>query len=118
MRLFLLHSVFENRVVLRKGNSMTREQFALKIRWQFIVWLAGIINAFAFLPQVWDVIQTHSVESISLATLVIVFWIQVAFALEGFFKRNFVLLISNGCAAGMNAILTSLVIYYRFFAGK
>ena len=96
---------------------MTREQFAKQIHWPFFIWLMGIINAVALFPQLWDVIQTHRVESFSLTTFITVFGIQVAFSLDGFFKHNVVLLISNGCAAVMNASLISLVVYYRNVAG-
>lgn len=100
-------------IVTRESQKISRERFAKKIHWPFIIWSMGIINAFALFPQVLDVIQTHRVEGISLTTFVIVFGIQVAFSLDGFFKRNFVLLVSNGSAACINALLISLVIHYR-----
>ena len=91
---------------------MTREQVAEKIRWPMIISLIGIVNGFSFLPQLRDVFTTHAVDGISLTTLVTIFVIQVGFSLQGFFKRDRVLMYSNICGACVNALLITSVLYF------
>ncbi len=95
---------------------MTREEFAKKIHWPFIIWLAGFVNVGAMLPQLIKIIQTKKVEGLALEMFVIYFFIQVAFALEGYFKKNMVFLVCLGLSALVSASIISLVVYLRYFA--
>lgn len=95
---------------------MTREDVAKKIRWPFIIWLAGLVNVGAMLPQLAKIIQTKSTEGLALEMFVIYFLIQVAFSLEGYFTRNKMLMVCLGLSALVSATIISLVFYLRYFA--
>ena len=92
---------------------MTREEVARKIRWPFIIWLAGLTNAVAMLPQIFKIIQTHNVQGLSLSMFVIYFFLQVAFSVEGYFTRNRMLLVCLGLSAVESAVLIGLMLFYR-----
>ena len=67
---------------------MTRDLIAKRIHWSFIIWLAGMVNVTAVLPQLVRIIRTSNIEGLSLAMFVLYFFVQVAFSIEGFFKKN------------------------------
>jgi uncharacterized protein with PQ loop repeat len=94
---------------------MTREQVAVKICWSQIVWLAGIINVVAMLPQLWQIISTHKTESLSLGMFWIYFWIQVALSLQGFFRRDKMLMWCMGFSAMVSATIITAILYIRHF---
>lgn len=92
---------------------MTREEFAQKIRWKYLIGFMGAVNVVAILPQLMKVIQTQKTEDLSLIMFSTILLIQIAFSIDGFFTRNRTLCVSNGFAACCNATLISLVIYFR-----
>ena len=92
---------------------MTREHFAATIRWSWIIWIAGFTNVGAMLPQLWTILSTKKVEGVSVTMFIIYALIQIAFALEGFFKRNRALMVSMTLSAVVTASIVSLVFYYR-----
>ena len=94
---------------------MTREEFATKIHWPFIIWTAGFVNVMAMIPQLINLIQTRSTEGLAIGMFVIYFIIQVAFALEGYFKRSKVLVICMSLSATVTMTVIGLVVYYRNF---
>lgn len=94
---------------------MTREKFAEMIRWPSIIWLAGFVNIGAMLPQLWNIIQTRNVEGLALEMFWLYLGIQVAFSLEGYFKRNRMLMVCLGLSAVVSAMIISLVLYIRHF---
>lgn len=67
---------------------MTRDLIAKRIHWSFIIWLAGMVNVTAMLPQLFRIVRTHQIQGLSLAMFVLYFLVQVAFSIEGFFTKN------------------------------
>lgn len=92
---------------------MTREELAKKVRWDYIIWIAGLVNVGAMLPQLHMIITTRNVEGLSLEMFVIYFFIQVAFSLQGFFRRDKMLMVCLGLSAVVSAVIISLVLYLR-----
>lgn len=92
---------------------MTREQFAKRIRWPFIIWSAGIVNVSAMLPQLVKIVRTRNVEGLALEMFVIYLCIQVAFCLEGYFRRNRMLMVCLGLSAAVSATIIALVLSLR-----
>lgn len=92
---------------------MSREEFAKKIHWSFIIWLVGFINVGAMLPQLVQIIQTRKTDGLSLGMFATYLFIQLAFSLEGYFTRNRMFMVCLGLSAVVNAMVISLVIYLR-----
>ena len=90
---------------------MTREEFAKRIRWARIIWIAGIINPCIMLPQLYYLWSTGLTAGISLGTIGIIIFLQGAFSIHGFFIRDRVVMWSNGLACLMS-IITAVSIYY------
>lgn len=91
---------------------MNRDEFAKRIRWSWIIWLAGLVNVGAMLPQLWKIISTHNVSGLSPTMFWIYFWIQVAFSLEGYFKRNRMFVWCLGLSAVVSiSIIISIYLY-------
>src|SRR6516165_6157215 len=95
------------------GRTVTRELIARKIRWSYIVWMAGLVNAVAMLPQFVQIIRTHNIQGLSLEMFVLYFLVQVAFSLEGFFTRNRMLMVCLALSAVVSAAIIVLVTYLR-----
>jgi len=94
---------------------MTREKFAEKIRWEWIIWIMGFVNVGAMLPQIIKTIQTQKVDNLSLETFILYFFIQVALSLEGYFKRSNMLMICLGLSAVVSATMIALIWYLRYY---
>jgi len=86
---------------------MTREQFAKKIRWPFIIWIFGFINVGAMIPQLYKIINTKSVEGLSIEMFIVYSLVQIAFSLNGYFTRDRVLMICLGLSAFISTIIIS-----------
>jgi|SRR3989344_2389509 len=93
--------------------SLTREEVAKKIRWDVIIWTAGLVNVGAMLPQLYQIIKTRNVDGLALEMFVIYFVLQVAFSLQGFFRRDKMLMVCLGLSSVVSAIIISLVLYLR-----
>lgn len=96
---------------------MTRDLIAKKIHWSFIIWLAGMVNVTAMLPQLVRIIRTRNIAGLSLAMFVLYFLVQVAFSIEGFFKNNRMLMVCMGLSAVVSGMIIALVTYLRHFGG-
>lgn len=96
---------------LTGGALMNREEFAKRIYWARIIWIAGIINPSMMLPQLYQLWSTGIAQGISLGTLGIIIFIQGAFSVHGFFIRDRLVMISNGLACIMSA-LTAIVVFF------
>ncbi|MDP3963795.1 MAG: PQ-loop domain-containing transporter [bacterium] len=92
---------------------MSREEIAARIRWPLIIWLAGIANVMAMVPQLYSIIATRNVEGLSLGMFSTILFIQIAFFLKGFFERDKVFQISMGLAAGISIAIITLVLVIR-----
>jgi len=92
---------------------LTREEVAKRIRWERIIWTAGLANVGGMLPQLHQIVKTRNVEGLSLEMFVIYFFIQVAFSLQGFFRRDKMLIVCLGLSAVVSATIIVLVLYLR-----
>jgi uncharacterized protein with PQ loop repeat len=93
-----------------------REEISKKLRWPFIIWLVGFVNVAAMLPQLYQIITTKNVAGLSVSMFVIYMVIQVAFSIEGYFKRNNMLMVCMGLSALVSASIIGLVAYLRYLA--
>ncbi len=96
---------------------LTREQLAEKIRWPYIIWGFGILNVAAMLPQLLKLIQTRQTVGLAVEMFIIYGVIQIAFAFDGYFKRNNVLMVCMALSAAVTATIIGLVIYFRQLGG-
>jgi len=69
------------------------------------------------LPQLVRIIRTRDVAGLSLAMFVLYFLVQVAFSIEGFFKKNRMLMVCMGLSAVVSGMIIVLVTYLRHFGG-
>lgn len=88
---------------------MTREEFSKKIRWARIIWVMGIINVAAMLPQLYTILKTHKTDNLSVEMFAIYFFVQVSFSLEGYFIRNRMLMTCLGLSAVVSASIIGLI---------
>ncbi len=91
---------------------MTREEFAKKIRWPLIIWIFGFVNVAAMLPQLYKILSSKNVEGLSIEMFITYFFVQVAFSLDGYFKRNTVLMVCLGISALISASIISMFLIY------
>ena len=95
---------------------MTRDEVAKRVHWPKIIWTAGIVNVTAMLPQLYQLLKTKATEGLSLEMFCIYLGIQIAFCLEGYFKRNTMLFVCLGLSALVSTVIIALITYYRHFA--
>lgn len=95
---------------------MTRDEVAKKIHWSFIIWLAGLINVGAMLPQLVRIAQTRNTDGLALEMFVIYLLVQIAFTLEGYFSKNKMLMVCLGLSALVSTMIIALVLYLRYVA--
>ncbi len=92
---------------------MTREQVAEMIYWGYLVWVAGILNPFMILPQLYKIWSTRDIAGISLGFLFVLVFLQATFGLHGFFIRDQMVMWSNCLAAVTTAVVIMSVLYLR-----
>lgn len=92
---------------------MTREEFAKKIRWSKIIWLAGMANGFSLLPQFFAILTTKNVTGVSVPMFCIFFVVQSCFAFEGFLKRSNALMYSMLFSMVVTITIICSVLYYK-----
>lgn len=92
---------------------MTREQFAQLIHWSWIIWAFGIVNVWAMVPQLRRLLRTHETKGLEPKMFWIYFSVQVALSLEGFFRRNTMLMCCLGLSAGVSMWIIVLIYRYR-----
>ena len=95
---------------------MTRDQVAKTIRWDWVIWLVSIINPLMTAPQLVQLWQTHETAGLSFGFLGILIFVQVGFALHGYFIRDRFIMGSNGLAAAMTAATIFSAFYFRLIA--
>jgi len=76
-----------------------------------------MVNVTAMLPQLVRIIRTRDVAGLSLAMFVLYFLVQVAFSIEGFFKKNRMLMVCRGLSTVVSGMIIVLVTYLRHFGG-
>jgi|SRR3989344_5431157 len=90
---------------------MTREQFAELIHWTTIIWFIGFVNVVAMLPQLVDIVRTRETRGLSLKMISTYAVIQIAFSIQGYFRRDTMLMVCLGLSALVS--LSILVIVMR-----
>lgn len=78
---------------------MRREEVARRIHWAQIIWLAGIVNIGAMLPQLYTILTSRKTENLNMNMFWIYFLIQICFSIEGYFTRNRMLMWCLGLSA-------------------
>lgn len=86
---------------------MTREQFSAKIRWPAVAWLVSIIGIFTMVPQLWQILRTHQVRDLNTPMFVVAFLSQTVYGLQGFFKRDRMLV---SCMFPASAITLAIIV--------
>ena len=94
---------------------MTREEFAARIHWSWIIWFFGIINIVAVLPQFAQLWLTRKTEGLSLTMFTLIFLVQVAYSLQGFFRRDAMLMWTVGLAGILSLATIFSVLFMRYF---
>lgn len=91
---------------------MTREHIAEMIHWSTIMYGIGFINVTAMLPQLYRLHKTKETEGLSLLMLSIFLLVQSAWALQGFFTRDVILMTSLSLSAvvSLTTIIYALVL--------
>jgi uncharacterized protein with PQ loop repeat len=92
---------------------MTREVIAKKIRWSRIIWTFGLINVIAMMPQLWQIVVTRKTDDLNLGMIWIYFAVQVAFSLQGFFRRDKMLMWCLGLSAIISMIIILITLHLR-----
>lgn len=92
---------------------MTREDFAQIVHWQKIIWTFGFLNVAALSPQLLKLFQTRETAGLSIWMFILFLFIQIAFSLEGFFRRNSVLLICMSLSAAETFAIILRIVYLR-----
>jgi len=90
---------------------MSRDEVAKKIYWTKIIWLVSIINPLMTLPQLIQLWVTQETAGLSLAFLLILFFVQAGFSTHGYFTRDRFIMISNGIAATMTIVTMLSAVY-------
>lgn len=94
---------------------MDRSEIAKMIHWSWIIWAMGFVNVAAMWPQLWKIFRTKKTAGISMGMLYIYLAVQIAFALEGFFSYNDMLM---WCLA-LSALTTlTIIMYVKYLRSK
>ncbi|MBP9821930.1 MAG: hypothetical protein KBC81_00555 [Candidatus Pacebacteria bacterium] len=91
---------------------MTREEFALMIHWHQFIWLAGVINVGAMLPQLIKIVRTKDVAAISPGMFWLYMILQLSFSVEGFFTHNDMFMWCMGLSAFVSLVI--LIAYRKY----
>jgi len=76
-------------------------------------YLAGLITAFTFLPQVIKTWQTKSAKDVSLAMFVIALTNQILWLAFGVLREDPVIIITNAVMLCMTALMITLILKYN-----
>lgn len=95
-------------------NSTTNETFVQTRFWKFVMMLASIANSLAEWPQAYKIVTTQNAKDVSLLMFCMLLFIQVAFAIDGYLRRNQFLLWSCGIAASASLTIIVLGAYFTF----
>lgn len=94
---------------------MKREEFAERIYWPWLIWFFGIVNIVAVLPQFIQLWLTRKTEGLSLTMVTLIFLVQIAYSLQGFFRRDAMLMWTIGLAGLVSAATILSALYMRYF---
>jgi uncharacterized protein with PQ loop repeat len=77
------------------------------------MFVLGLLNPLAFVPQIYAIVTTHVVAGISIQMFSLFVVIQLSFFLNGFFKRDKPMMLSMGLSALITSFAIILTLYYR-----
>ncbi len=80
---------------------------------EILGYVAGLITAFTFLPQVIKTWKTKSAKDVSMAMFVIAFTNQVLWLLYGLLIDNWVIISTNALMLVMTGIMIGLKVKYN-----
>lgn len=84
---------------------MMHKQFVESFLWKAIILMAGLVNAIAMLPQLYSIIITKNIEGISFTMFSLFLFIQICFSVNGFLRKDRILMISLGLSALVSAAI-------------
>ncbi len=67
---------------------MTRDEFTQKFRWHMVMWLVGVVNVIALIPQPLSMLRTGVVAGVTWQTYAIFALVQVVFGIEFYLKQS------------------------------
>ena len=80
--------------------------------------MAMFINAMLFVPQIMKIINFKTVKGLSFFTFIGFNIIQVVEGLQGYFLHDYQLMFGMLLSFITCGVVTSLIIYYRYFVGE
>ena len=80
---------------------------------EILGYVAGLITAFTFLPQVIKTWKTKSAKDVSMAMFIIAFTNQILWLLYGILIANWVIISTNAVMLGMTGIMIGLKVKYN-----
>ena len=86
-----------------------RDVLAAKLRWRYLKWLFGLANALAMTPQLVRLAATRQTAGISIAMFWVILAVQIGYAVDGYFSRNRMLLLTISFAS---LVTTGIIILY------
>jgi len=92
---------------------MTREEFARKIRWPYIAWFICAAGSFTMLPQLIQIMRTHTVRDLSMTMYVMVLAAQLGYVGQGYFRRDRLLTVCMLVASIITSIIIVAILHYR-----
>lgn len=94
-------------------DTMTREQFIKKFRWNESMWVFGAINVVALIPQPLAIILTEEATGVSTLTYIIFAFLQAVFAVEFYLKKSYGGMVSMIASFVLSSITLGLIFLYR-----
>ena len=107
----MIYVVWRKRRMLELTKS--REEIAAMLRWDTVMWVVGMVNVTAMLPQLFNIWATRETAGLSLEMFGIYLGIQIVFAGEGFFKRSRALMVTMILSALVTTTLILSVLWIR-----
>ncbi len=92
---------------------MTRDEFAKKFHWEKIIFLIGIVNALAVVPQLIQILKTQETKGLSIEMLFVFLFVQIGFTTHGYIMRDKALLYCIGLSAVINTATIASALYFR-----
>ena len=86
-----------------------REDVARRVRWPYVKWLFGCMNAVAMVPQLVQLARTHQTAGISIVMFWVILAVQIGYSLDGFFGRNRMIMWSLAAAS---LVTTAIIVQY------
>jgi uncharacterized protein with PQ loop repeat len=89
---------------------MIKEVFAQSAAWKYFAWVVCIVGVGSMLPQLLKIILTRKVDDLSPLAFGIVYVSQLVYCVDGYFRRNRMLMVCMG--SGSQITLAIIILYY------